>query len=320
MNIHHLELFYYVARHGGILPAVRNMPYGIQQPAVSGQIARLEESLGTKLFNRRPFALLPAGKELFQFIRPFFDEVDHVGEAIRGGSIQQLRVAAPAIVLHDYLPAIFQRVRKHIPSFRLSLHEASRVEAERLLQTGEIDVAITVLERKQANTSRSRVLLDLPLILLVKNSQRLTRADKLWDRDKIAENLVTFRRDDPVAVRFQQGLQQLGVEWFPAIEVNSTRLIECYVGHGYGIGLTVDTPGFTPPEGIRALKLSNFPRVTIGATWAGKLSPIAQQFLTEVEREATVLRKKRGLRTRRDLTLPVSSANYRFPGARSSTG
>ena len=31
MNIHHLELFYYVARHGGISEAVRNMPYGIQR-------------------------------------------------------------------------------------------------------------------------------------------------------------------------------------------------------------------------------------------------------------------------------------------------
>src|SRR5438105_12690671 len=81
MNIHHLELFYYVARHGGIVPAVRNMPYGIQQPAVSGQIARLEETLGTKLFNRRPFALLPPGIELYKFIRPFFDEIDHVGFA-----------------------------------------------------------------------------------------------------------------------------------------------------------------------------------------------------------------------------------------------
>ena len=38
MNIHHLELFYYVARHGGITEAVRNIPYGIQQPAVSGQV------------------------------------------------------------------------------------------------------------------------------------------------------------------------------------------------------------------------------------------------------------------------------------------
>lgn len=296
MNIHHLELFYYVARHGGIVPAVRNMPYGIQQPAVSGQIARLEESLGTKLFNRRPFALLPAGKELFEFIRPFFDKIDRVGEAIRGGSAHHLRVAAPAIVLYDYLPEIFRRVRKHFPSFRLSLHEAARIEAERLLQAGEIDIAITVLERTKATAVRSRALLELPLILLVKNTQRLTRAEELWGRDKIEETLITFRRGDPVSLHFQEGLQQLGVEWFPGIEVNSTRLIECYVGHGYGIGLTISTPGFKPPKGIRALKLQNFPKVMIGAAWTGKLSPIAQQFLEEVEREATSLRKSPGAR------------------------
>ncbi len=185
MNIHHLELFYYVARHGGIVPAVRNMPYGIQQPAVSGQIARLEESLGTKLFNRRPFALLPPGVELYEFIRPFFDEIDHVGEAIRGGSAQQLRVAAPAIVLHDYLPEILRRVRKRFPAFRLTLHEAARAEAERLLQAGEIDLAVTVIEHKKRSGIRSRALLELPLILLVKATQRLTRADELWSRDKI---------------------------------------------------------------------------------------------------------------------------------------
>jgi hypothetical protein len=52
MNIYHLELFYFVAKHGGIAAAVRNVPYGIQQPATSGQIARLEESLGTKAFQR----------------------------------------------------------------------------------------------------------------------------------------------------------------------------------------------------------------------------------------------------------------------------
>jgi hypothetical protein len=28
MNIHHLELFYYVAKHGGISDAIRHMPYG----------------------------------------------------------------------------------------------------------------------------------------------------------------------------------------------------------------------------------------------------------------------------------------------------
>src|SRR5206468_4099959 len=38
MNIHHLEVFYYVGRHGGITEAVRNIPYGIQQGGKARQI------------------------------------------------------------------------------------------------------------------------------------------------------------------------------------------------------------------------------------------------------------------------------------------
>ena len=52
MNVHHLELFYYVAKHGGISAAVRKIPYGIQQPAISGQMTKLEQDLGVRLFER----------------------------------------------------------------------------------------------------------------------------------------------------------------------------------------------------------------------------------------------------------------------------
>ena len=42
------------AMAGSCLP-VRKMPYGIQQPAVSAQVAQLEEYLGVTLFQRLPF-------------------------------------------------------------------------------------------------------------------------------------------------------------------------------------------------------------------------------------------------------------------------
>src|SRR5882757_233908 len=105
MNIHHLELFYYVARHGGISRAVRNMPYGIQQPAVSSQILLLEQDLGTKLFERSPFKLTPAGEQLFEFVHPFFDNIDAVAGRLRKQSTPLLRIGASELVLRDYLPA-----------------------------------------------------------------------------------------------------------------------------------------------------------------------------------------------------------------------
>src|SRR5215472_9396999 len=214
MNIHHLELFYFVAKHGGIAGAVRNIPYGIQQPAVSGQIAKLEESLGAKLFQRRPFALSPTGAELFEFIRPFFENIDIVAERLRQNSSPQLRIAAPAIVLHDYLPQILLRVRAKFPAFRLYLHEATRTDAERSLLARDVDLAIMLIDKKSRAGIQVRPLLEMPLVLLVHKKSKLNRAEQLWKRDKIEETLVCFSRSDPVHAHFSAASKGSGWNGF----------------------------------------------------------------------------------------------------------
>jgi len=293
MNVHHLELFYFVARHGGIAAAVRNIPYGIQQPAVSAQIASLEETLGVKLFQRRPFVLTPAGAELHAFIEPFFGNLDSVEKSIRATAEPQLRIAAPAVVLHDYMPDVLRRVRARFPRFRLHLHEAARVEAKRLLAAQEIDFAITLIEEKSRRDPRMRSLIELPLVLLVPKRSRITEARQLWDQDKIEETLISFPQADPVQAHFQRELQKLHVDWFCGIEVNSSRLIECYVAIGQGIGLGVAVPGYQPAAGIRVIPLPDFAPVQVGVVWLGKLSPIAERFLAEVEAEAKALAPSR---------------------------
>ena len=121
MNIHHLELFYYVAKHGGISEAVRHMPYGIQQPAISGQVIQLEEFLGATLFHRRPFSLTPQGRELFDFIKPFFDNLTPMAEKLRGGVSQHLRIAASEILLRDHLPPVLQELQQQFPKLKVTL-------------------------------------------------------------------------------------------------------------------------------------------------------------------------------------------------------
>src|SRR5208283_1101528 len=133
MNIHHLELFYYVARHRGITEAVRNIPYGIQQPAVSSQVAQLEEYLGVTLFQRRPFALTASGERLYKFVEPFFNQLDAVALELQGGKARQIRVGASTIVLRDHLPDVFQNVRQRFPNLRIALHEGYPQDFENLL-------------------------------------------------------------------------------------------------------------------------------------------------------------------------------------------
>jgi DNA-binding transcriptional LysR family regulator len=289
MNVHHLELFYYVARHGGIMGAVRNIPYGIQQPAVSSQIAQLEEFLGTTLFQRRPFALTPAGEKLHQFIQPFFANLDKVAADLQGGQTRQFRIGASTIVLRDHLPQLLRAVNRKFPGLKMSLREGFPAQLEALLQKDEIDLAITLLEKKPPPGTHSLALLELPLVLLVEKNSRLTSAEELWRRDKIEEPLVCFPPGEPLGKIFQKKLGELGVDWFPGIEASSADLIETYVANGLGIGVSVAIPKKPLPATVRMLPLDNFPPVTIGALWRGRKTPLLQTFLDELQVRASRL-------------------------------
>jgi len=278
MNIHHLELFFYVAKHQGISEAVRNIPYGIQQPAVSAQVLQLEDSLGMTLFQRRPFRLTPAGEKVFEFIRPFFDGLGPLADELREEA-QQIRVGGSGVFLQDHLPWILQRVREKFPKLRLLLREGHRPDLEASLKQGDIDVATTLLDNKPPAGINALPLLKLPLVLLAPKSSRLKSAEELWERDRIEDTLICLPPTETIPRHFQEGLRRLGVEWSPRIEVNSLALIQTYVENGYGIGLHVGIPKYPLPAKIKALPLLQFEPVILGALWQGKATPIIQALL-----------------------------------------
>jgi DNA-binding transcriptional LysR family regulator len=289
MNVHHLELFYYVARHGGIMPAVRNIPYGIQQPAVSSQMAQLEEFLGATLFQRRPFELTAEGEKLFQFIQPFFANLDKMAGELQGGQTRYIRIGASGIVLRDHLPELFQAARKKFPGLKLSLCEGYRAQLEELLQRGEIDLAFTLIEKKMPVGIQSLTLMELPLVLLVEKSSPIKSAQELWKRDKIEEPLICLPGAESVSKVFQKKLRELGVDWFPGIEASSVELIETYVANGLGIGLSAGVPRKNLSPKIRELPLDGFPILVIGAMWRGRKTPLIDAFLSEAEKRARLL-------------------------------
>jgi DNA-binding transcriptional LysR family regulator len=286
MNIHHLELFYYVAKNGGITAASRNMPYGIQQAAISGQVAQLEEFLGVVLFHRRPFALTPSGEKLLNFITPFFQNLESVAKEVRGGDPQHLRIAASEIVMQAFLPDMLQETRKQFPKLRVTLREGYHPETVDWLERREIDVALGLLGGKPPPGIRVVPLFDLPLALIVPQQSPLQSPEPLWRQDHIGERLITTPSNHVICSAFQAGLARLKVDWSAGIEVSSVALVETYVVKGYGIGVTVKIPNQPCHPQVRLLPLEDFPRTTFGALWHGFRSPVLDHFLKVVEQSA----------------------------------
>jgi DNA-binding transcriptional LysR family regulator len=137
LNVHHLELFYYVARCEGIVAACRQIPYGIQQPAVSAQVARLEADLGVRLFERRPFRSAPAGKALYDFIAPFFGRLSEVEDIVKGKMSRMVRLAGFTEAMREHVPVLLAKLRERFPGLKVTLQEIDQRGAEHLIAQGE---------------------------------------------------------------------------------------------------------------------------------------------------------------------------------------
>lgn len=289
VNLHHLELFYHVARSGGISRAVRRMPYGVQQPAVSIQVLALEEHLGVKLFERQPFRLTVEGRELFEVARPFFEQLAAVERRLQGGRAPLFRIGGSELVLRDYLPPLLAELRARHPALRFRLRSGFQEEMERWLREGEIDLAIVPLEARPTAGLHAVALARLPLALLVPAASPLRAAGELWAQDPIREPLVCLPAGEAVARAFHRGLRQLKVEWPTAVEASSMELVTRYVANGYGVGVTVNLPALVDAPGVRVLPLAGFDEIEMAALWCEPATALQREVREAVVRRAREL-------------------------------
>ncbi len=84
LNYHHLFYFWMVARKGSIKDACEELH--VTQPTVSSQLQALEESLGQKLFTRRPrsLRLTDAGRLVLRYADEIFSLGREMTQALKG--------------------------------------------------------------------------------------------------------------------------------------------------------------------------------------------------------------------------------------------
>jgi len=283
MNVHHLELFYYVAKHGGISAAVRHIPYGIQQPAVSGQVGALEADLGTRLFERSPFRLTAAGRKLFAHIEPFFAGLPALSAQLRDEERPELRLGASELVLRLHIPTVTRRLRERHPRLQLSLRSGYQVQFETWLRDGLIDLAVVPIDAKPGARLGQLRLTRVPLVLLVPKKSPLKHAADLWKQKKLHEPLVCLPAASSVTRSFQRDLRKLGVAWEQAVEATSMEMVTSYVANGEGWGVNLAIPEAIEHPEVRALPLAGFTPMEIGLRWNGEPSPLLRDAILALQ-------------------------------------
>ncbi|QNK67685.1 LysR family transcriptional regulator [Variovorax sp. PAMC26660] len=137
--------FLEVARSGSVNQAAARL--FVASSAVSRQIAKLEDSLGTPLFERhaRGMALTAAGERLAAHLRNAQLDIEQVFEQVRdlgGQGARRIRMACTEGFAGHFMPLVMRSFEETHPGCQLELHVGSPDGVSALLARGETDIAL----------------------------------------------------------------------------------------------------------------------------------------------------------------------------------
>lgn len=122
----------------------------MSQPALSGAVAALEETLETQLVERttRKVLLTPAGERVARRAELVLTELDRLVEEVhsaRGSLVGPLRVGVIPTVAPYLLPVVLPRLSTEFPDLELSVHEEQTEAITAELLAGRLDVVLLAL-------------------------------------------------------------------------------------------------------------------------------------------------------------------------------
>jgi DNA-binding transcriptional LysR family regulator len=293
MDLRQLEYVVRVAKTLNFTRAAEELH--VAQPALSRSIAKLEDELGCRLFERtsRTVALTDAGVKFVARARRILAEVKNLSlemDEFGHGSAGVVRIST-WYHLEPMLPTLLHDFIARNTNIDVSIVELVGSAMLNALRNDEIDLGIAIVAPQWDLTEiAQQVIRTEPLVVLLPRTDELANARtvtlrKLGERAFIAPRIGTTAR-----YWFDRMFASAGVEPHVVIETNEIAAMQAYVK--LGIGVAIAPRSNVPPvaEPAVAVPLAGFPELQIVLAWheGGYRTPAADRALA-FAREAASL-------------------------------
>jgi LysR family transcriptional regulator, low CO2-responsive transcriptional regulator len=238
-NLAQLRTFERVARTGNLSAAARSL--GVSQPAVSGQIARLEREHATALFERvrRRLVLTAAGRGLLQDVRRVFAVLDEAEQHLaqtRDLRVGVLRLAASVTSSAYDAPELMIAFRGRHPGVSVELFTGNSTRVVERVVALEADVGLIAGDVMHREVARHLLFLD-PVVLVVPRRHALARHRTISIARLAGEPLVLREAGSATRALIEQQFAANGVDVKIAMEVSSNEAIKRIATMGQGFGV-----------------------------------------------------------------------------------
>ena len=235
------KLFYTVAKYGSLSKAAEELY--ISQPAASQSLKRLEELLDTPLFNRLHHGMelsAQGGEIIFDDVEhavKLLDEVEEKLSALKQNATGTIRIGASETIFQYILSEKIVKYNELFPQVKIELISDVSPKIIALMNKNECDIGflnLPVASDEDIKIEKSIAFLNDIFIAGKKFSELKGKALNVQDLLKyplllMEEHTVSRESVDSYGVSH-------GVDFKPAVEVNSWGFMKHLVMNGMGIG------------------------------------------------------------------------------------
>jgi len=239
VRLRQLRAYQAIILSGSVSKAAKQL--NMTQPAVSRQLALLEDALGFRLFDRRsggPMRPTRAGLQFYKAMESALarlDELPAIASEIAGRSREWVRIAAtPPLINSRVLIDALRLFTSEHDNTRLLLEPRSRLEIEEWVISRHVDLGLALLPVENPMIT-SVPLFTLNAVVVVNADHRLAGRDVVEPQDLANERLIlpTFQ---PLRTYIDAALQAAGGARDVFIE---TAALTCckYAAEGLGVAI-----------------------------------------------------------------------------------
>lgn len=269
MELRHLKSFCVAAKLRNMSKAAEHLQVG--QPTVTMHIKKLEEELGTVLFDRfrRPIQPTLAGATLAELAGPLIEGIEAL--AARASLAEEtgpVLVASTADLIPHSLLQVVKAFRGLYPQVHLRIRSALRVEVLRIVAEGEADIGV-VPGPERAAEFEFQGLFAYERVAITPLGHPLLE-EPLTSLEQIARwPLILMRQGTYTRTMLEGEFHRRGLAYDIVMELDSMDMIKRFVALGMGISVGP----------LLAIEPEN--REDLGVVGLGALLPVEQAgFLT----------------------------------------
>ncbi|MFU0876363.1 LysR family transcriptional regulator [Kluyvera cryocrescens] len=239
VNLRHIEIFHAVMTAGNLTEAARLL--NTSQPTVSRELARFEQVLGLKLFERSRGRLHPTvqGLRLFEEVQRSWYGLDRIvsaAESLREFRQGELSIVCLPVFSQSFLPPLLQPFLARYPQVNIQIVPQESPLLEEWLSAQRHDLGLTETTHTPAGTERTP-LLTLNEVCVLPATHPLAKKEVLTPTDFQGENYISLSRTDSYRQLLDTLFSEHQIKRRMVVETHSAASICAMVKAGVGISI-----------------------------------------------------------------------------------